>query len=131
VPRGAKDRIRVVVRTVDGTSPTKHITRLIGGMVPANVLDTHERGLEPVVVVSGRLHAEVVIADAALDGTAIRSQIGTLEATVTRLESQLGNPAFVERAPVPVVDEARRRLSEATTQLELLRRRRTGGANGG
>ncbi len=131
VPRGAKDRIRVVVRTVDGTSPTKHITRLIGGMVPANVLDTHERGLEPVVVVSGRLHAEVVIADAALDGTAIRSQIGTLEATVTRLESQLGNPAFVERAPVPVVDEARRRLSEATTQLELLRRRPTGGSNGG
>jgi len=131
VPRGARDRIRVVVRTVDGTSPTKHITRLIGGMVPASVLDAHERGVDPVVVVSGRLHAEVVIGDAAADGTAIRSQIGTLEATVTRLESQLGNPAFVDRAPGTVVDEARRRLSEATTQLELLRRRRTGGANGG
>ncbi len=131
VLRGARDRIRVVVRTVDGTAPTKHITRLIGGMVPANVLDAHERGLEPVVVVSGRLHAEVVIADAAADGTAIRSQIGTLEATVTRLESQLGNPAFVERAPGRVVDEARRRLSEATTQLELLRRRPPGGSNAG
>ncbi len=132
VPRGAHERIRVVVRTVDGTAPSRHITRLIGGMVPAGVVDAHERALEPVVVVSGRLHAEVVIADAAPDGTAIRSQIGTLEATVTRLESQLGNPAFVERAPGRVVDEARRRLSEAATQLELLRRRpTTGDSNGG
>jgi valyl-tRNA synthetase len=127
VPRGAKDRVRIIVRSEDGTGPTKHISRLIGGLVPATVVDSHERGVDPVVVVSGRLHAEVVIADTAADANATRRQIGTLEATVTRLESQLANQGFVAGAPAKVVDEARRRLAEANAQLDLLRRTQSGG----
>jgi valyl-tRNA synthetase len=127
VPRGAKDRLQILVRSEDGTGPTKHLSRLIAGLVPATVVDNHERGVKPVVVVSGRLHAEVVIADTAADANATRRQIGLLEATVTRLESQLANPGFVAGAPAPVVDEARRRLVESNAQLELLRRNESGG----
>jgi len=128
VPRGARERIRVVVRAADGSVASKHITRLIGGIVPATVLDSHDAGADPVVVVSGRLHAEVVIADTAADASATARQIGLLEANVSRLESQLANPAFVNGAPAQVVDETRRRLAEAIAQLDLLRRGPSGGS---
>jgi valyl-tRNA synthetase len=131
VPRGARDRVRAVIRAGDGTRPTKHLTALIAGLVPATVVDAHVRGVDPTVVVSGRLHAEVVIADTAADGNATRRQIGTLEATVTRLESQLANPGFIAGAPARVVDEARRRLAEAIAQMEVLRRTPSGGRTDG
>jgi valyl-tRNA synthetase len=70
----------------------------------------------------------VVIADTAADANATRRQIGILEATVTRLESQLANQGFVNGAPAKVVDEARRRLAESNAQLELLRRNPSEGA---
>jgi valyl-tRNA synthetase len=101
---------------------------LIGGLVPATVVDSHERGVDPVVVVSGRLHAEVVIADTAADASATARQIGLLEANVSRLQTQLANPAFVNGAPAQVVDETRRRLAEAIAQLDLLRRGPSGGS---
>jgi valyl-tRNA synthetase len=126
VPRGARDRIRVVVRAADSKGISKHIVRLIGGLVPAAVVDGHERGMTPVVVVSGRLHAEVVIADTAADASATTRQIGLLEATVARLEIQLANPEFAAGAPARVVDESRRRLQEARDQLEVLRGSQTG-----
>jgi valyl-tRNA synthetase len=94
-------------------------------------VDAHERGVDPTVVVSGRLHAEVVIADTAADGTATNRQIGALEATVTRLESQLANPGFIAGAPARVVDEARRRLAEANAQVDVLRRSSSGGRTDG
>ena len=128
VPRGSRDRIKVVVRAADGRGTSKHITRLIGGLVPATVVDSHERGVDPVVVVSGRLHAEVVIADTAADASATARQIGLLEANVSRLQTQLANPAFVNGAPAQVVDETRRRLAEAVAQLDLLRRGPSGGS---
>jgi valyl-tRNA synthetase len=127
VPRGNRDRMQIVVRATDGRGTNKHITRLIGGLVPAVVLESHPRGVDPVVVVSGRLHAEVVIADTAADASATARQIGLLEANVSRLQAQLANPGFVNGAPAPVVDESRRRLAEATAQLGLLR----GGPSGG
>ena len=128
VPRGARDRIRITVRDGEGRGINKHVSRLIGGLVPATVVDSHERGVDPAVVVSGRLHAEVVIADTAADASATARQIGLLEANVSRLQAQLANPAFVNGAPAQVVDEARRRLAEATAQLDLLRRGRLGGS---
>jgi valyl-tRNA synthetase len=127
VPRGARDRVRVVVRDAEGRGINKHIARLIGGLVPAAVVESHERGVDPAVVVSGSLHAEVVIADTAADANATARQIGLLEANVSRLQGQLANPAFVNGAPAPVVDETRRRLAEAEAQLELLRRGPGGG----
>jgi valyl-tRNA synthetase len=127
VPRGTRDRIRVVVRAADGLGTSKHIARLIGGLVPAKLVTSHESGVDPVVVVSGRLHAEVVIADTAADASATARQIGLLEATVSRLQAQLANPAFVNGAPAQVVDETRRRLAEALAQLDLLRRGPSGG----
>jgi valyl-tRNA synthetase len=96
--------------------------------VPATVVDSHGRGVDPVVVVSGRLHAEVVIADTAADASATARQIGLLEATVSRLQAQLANPAFVNGAPAQVVEETRRRLAEAIAQLDLLRRGPSGGS---
>ncbi len=130
VPRGARDRIRIVVRDTEGRGINKHISRLIGGLVPALVVDSHERGVDPAVVVSGSLHAEVVIADTAADASATVRQIGLLEANVSRLQAQLANPAFVNGAPAQVVDETRRRLAEAQAQLELLRRGPSGGGTG-
>ena len=127
IPRGARDRIRVVVRDAEGRGISKHIVRLIGGLVPAVVVENDERGSEPAVVVSGSLHAEVVIADTAADASATARQIGLLEANVSRLQGQLANPAFVNGAPAQVVDETRRRLAEAEAQLELLRRVPSGG----
>ncbi|MFZ0919647.1 MAG: valine--tRNA ligase [Candidatus Dormiibacterota bacterium] len=128
VPRGARDRIRITVRDGEGRGINKHVSRLIGGLVPGTVVDSHEPGVDPAVVVSGRLHAEVVIADTAADASATARQIGLLEANVSRLQAQLANPAFVNGAPAQVVDEARRRLAEATAQLDLLRRGRLGGS---
>src|ERR1700686_4929384 len=43
VPRGTRDRIRVAVRAADGQGTSKHIARLIGGLVPATVVDGHGR----------------------------------------------------------------------------------------
>ncbi len=126
VPRGNRERMQIVVRATDGRGTNKHITRLIGGLVPAVVLETHPRGVDPVVVVSGRLHAEVVIADTAADASATARQIGLLEANVSRLQAQLANPGFVNGAPAQVVDELRRRLAEAMAQLDLLRTGPTG-----
>jgi len=74
VPRGARDRVQIVIRADDGRGPAKRLTALIGGLVPATVLGAHARGVDPTVVVSGRLHAEVVIADTAADGSATRRQ---------------------------------------------------------
>jgi len=119
--------MRVVIRADDATGPTKHLSALIAGLVPATVIDAHPRGTNPGIVVSGRLHAEVVIADSAVDGNATRSQISTLETTITRLEAQLANPGFITGAPEQVVAEARRRLVEANAQIEVLRRRSSGG----
>ncbi|MGA8633959.1 MAG: class I tRNA ligase family protein, partial [Candidatus Dormiibacterota bacterium] len=127
VPRGARDRIRIAVRDGEGRGINKHISRLIGGLVPAAVVESHGRGIDPAVVVSGSLHAEVVIADTAADASATARQIGMLEANVSRFQAQLANPAFVNGAPAQVVDETRRRLAEAQAQLDLLRRGPAGG----
>ena len=37
VPRGNRERMQIVVRAADGRGTNKHITRLIGGLVPAVV----------------------------------------------------------------------------------------------
>jgi valyl-tRNA synthetase len=70
----------------------------------------------------------VVIADTAADASATARQIGLLEANVSRLQAQLANPGFVNGAPAQVVDESRRRLAEATAQLDLMRGGSTGGS---
>jgi valyl-tRNA synthetase len=70
----------------------------------------------PVAVVGGArimLYKEV---DPAAERSRLSKESARLEAEIARERARLQNPSFVERAPAPVVEEAKNRLasSEAT-----------------
>ncbi len=48
------------------------------------------------------------------------AQVGEVQAAITRVESLLANPAFVERAPAAVVEKERSRLADLQEQLRQL-----------
>ena len=55
----------------------------------------------------------------------LRKEIAAAVAERDRAQSQLGNEAFISRAPEHVVETQRRRLATAEEQISLLERRLT------
>jgi valyl-tRNA synthetase len=63
------------------------------------------------------LHKEV---DPALEAERISKEIARVTGEVAKAKAQLGNPAFVERAPAHVVEQIRKRLSDFEENLQKL-----------
>ena len=61
----------------------------------------------------------------------LRTELASLEKQLGALETRLGNPAFVERAPSNVIDAERVKLAEWSTRREQLAKRVEGLCGGG
>jgi valyl-tRNA synthetase len=80
--------------------------------------------MRPVRVVAGGAHATLFVggASAGADDTGrLRRQLDDVAERIARLDAQLGNPGFTERAPSQVVEQARSRLDEARLEQARLR----------
>ncbi len=120
-----KDRDAVVVAGEADSLGAAHTARILEALEPVQVVASHADGAaEPLRVVAGALHAEVVLAggEAAGDGERLRRQLDSVEKQIQQLEAKLGNEKFVAGAPESVVEETRRRLREQTDQRDTLRR---------
>ena len=85
-----------------------------------------ETDSEALLVVAGDMVAALPLAgmvDVDAERERLTKEMVEAEAEEARALAQLGNEAFVNRAPEPVVETQRRRLATAREQLALLRER--------
>jgi valyl-tRNA synthetase len=84
-------------------------------------VDALPRSDSPVAVVgSSRMMLRIEV-DPAVETERIKKEVSRLEGEVTRAQSKLGNPSFVERAPAKVVEQERERLAGFQATLTKLR----------
>jgi len=117
----AADRLRVQLEGDTHAVALHDAKRLVAALVPATVVDSHDNGARPEVVLSGTLRAQVVI-DAASDddpGRAKRRR-EAVDAAIERLRAQLENPGFLQRAPASVVADTRSKLARAEAERDAL-----------
>ena len=118
-----RDRLHVHVGGDTYAMVLDNATRLIAELVPATIVDVHGNGARPEIVVAGALRAEVVVKSATdVDPSRATRRLKELDALISRFTAQLGNPGFQQRAPAGVVTDARRKLAQAETEREALRR---------
>src|SRR6202023_3296425 len=120
LPASARDAVRV---TVHGSAPglsEADAARLVAGLVPASIAVTPD-GDRLVSLVAGPFHAEVSLAAPSQGDGHTQRQLDQLDAQIARLQAQLDNRQFVERARADVVEAARRKLDEVTRQSQTLR----------
>ncbi len=101
-------------------------TALVADMAGVEVtLVEDEPGSGTTRLVAGRLQAFITL-DGVIDLEAERARIGkslqAAQADLGRVESKLGNPQFIERAPAEVVEKERAKLAELTELVETLDR---------
>ncbi len=80
-----------------------------------------------VVVVAGDVAVVLPLAgmvDLDAERTRLEKELALAEAEIGRLDGQLNNPSFVERAPAKVVNAQRERRQIVVEQLNVLRGRR-------
>ncbi|MGI8643686.1 MAG: valine--tRNA ligase [Thermomicrobiales bacterium] len=85
-----------------------------------------EAGSDALLVVAGDTVAALPLAgmvDAEAERERLTKEMGEAEGEEARALAQLGNEAFVSRAPEAVVEAQRRRLATAREQMALLRER--------
>jgi valyl-tRNA synthetase len=118
----AADRTRhpVVVRGGNPSLSAQDRRRVLEALVSVRVEDLGEAAGAQLVI-AGSLEAELHLGDAGEQR--LRRQLADVERQVSRLQEQLANPTFVDRAPASVVAKARDQLQEAELQAETLRRR--------
>ncbi|HEV2527989.1 MAG TPA: valine--tRNA ligase [Thermomicrobiales bacterium] len=81
---------------------------------------------QSITVVAGDVSAALPLAgmiDLDAERDRLRKEIGEAEAERTRANAQLGNEAFVARAPEKVIEVQRKRLATAEEQVAVLTRR--------
>ncbi|MFN2568347.1 MAG: valine--tRNA ligase [Candidatus Dormibacteria bacterium] len=128
VPARSGHRHPLVLRSPSRRLQPSDTSRLLEALVPVNVIDEVSNGTEAVVVVAGTLEAGLYLGSGGDDPARLAARLRELEARVERLAAQLENGQFMERAPAEVVDQARRRLAEATGQRDAIQRL-VGGSN--
>ena len=123
IPPSSRDRQALVVDATRARLARSDITRLLEALAPVRVADGPDNGERPLAVVAGGIEAALYVGGNKADDPArLSKQLADVEDRIARLEAQLANAGFVERAKPEVVDEARRRLAESSAQRDTLRR---------
>jgi len=121
IPAASRERQPLLLET-GGRLPREGVRRLVESLAPFDVVDVAPGGMRAVRVVAGGAHATLFAGGAGADDTGrLRKQLDDVESRIARLEAQLGNAGFTERAPREVVEQARARLNEARAERERLR----------
>jgi valyl-tRNA synthetase len=121
VPASSRERHPLLVEA-DGRLPHDEVTRLVEALAPLSVVEATPAAMRAVRVVAGGAHATLFLATGGGDDTGrLRKQLDDVDARVARLEAQLGNSGFTDRAPREVVEQARSRLDEARAERARLR----------
>jgi valyl-tRNA synthetase len=122
-------KIRFILRTNE-TSISEQIptlTRLLNAEEVTLTQQYRAPGGTPVAVSPlGEIFLAITAADQARERNRLDAEIAKIEEESRAVERKLQNNAFVERAPVAVVEEHRRRLNDLTAQLAKLRQAREG-----
>jgi valyl-tRNA synthetase len=74
----------------------------------------------PVALAGDIKIALVVPVDVGAERTRITKEKARLESEITKVEANLNNPSFVQRAPAPVVEQMRQRLADFRQALRQL-----------
>ncbi|GAC1344273.1 MAG: valine--tRNA ligase [Candidatus Dormibacteria bacterium] len=122
VPASSRQRQPLVVSGGPSELPRAEVVRLLEALAPVEVVDAAPAGSNPTAVVAGGFEAFLHAGGAAADPGRLDRQLAELEDRVRRVGSQLDNQSFVDKARPEVVEEARRRLAEATRERDSLRR---------
>lgn len=80
-------------------------------MADEATLDAQSQGA-PISIVSGAKLALLVEIDVAAERERLGKEIARLDAEIAKCEAKLGNEAFVAKAPVSVVEQEQKRLSQ-------------------
>jgi valyl-tRNA synthetase len=120
-------KIRFILRTneksVSGQIPT--LTRLLNAEEVTLAPQYHAPGGTPVAVSPlGEIFLAITPADQTRERDRLAAEIAKIDEEARTVERKLQNNAFVERAPVAVVEEHRRRLNDLTAHLAKLRQAR-------
>ena len=83
-----------------------------------------EAGVPVAVTPLGELFLIIATADKAAERERLDKEIARLEGELRTVEAKLSNASFVERAPVAVVEEHRKRKADFSEQLSQLRQAR-------
>jgi valyl-tRNA synthetase len=116
VPREQRHRLQL-----SGGHPGLSVderSRLVTALVPVDVLDGRLEGGVPIV--AGGLEARYHLVVGERERARARRRLAEVEATIGRLEAQVGNDAFTTRAKPEVVAQARRRLEDALREKAAL-----------
>jgi valyl-tRNA synthetase len=115
-----RDLVHVTIAGATEELSEADAAQLVAALTPA----THSQSLNAdhvTSLVAGAFHARVSFPlSGEADGHTER-QLERLEEQLTRLQAQLDNRDFVERAPSDVVEATRRRLAEVSRQTQTLR----------
>jgi valyl-tRNA synthetase len=119
-----KDRVALVLteppRTSDPATTAAGVASLarLSDFKPVDALPQSD---SPIAVVgSSRMMLRIEV-DPAVETERLKKEVSRLEGEVTRSQSKLGNPSFVERAPAKVVEQERARLAGFQATLTNLR----------
>jgi valyl-tRNA synthetase len=117
-----------LLRTADPVlSDTQYAARAISALARLSAFDKRDplpESTAPVAVLGSArimLHKEV---DPAAEAERISKEIARLEGEAAKARAQLANPAFVERAPAKVVEQARARLADLQATIAKLQEQR-------
>src|SRR5437867_2684110 len=122
-------KIRFILRTEE---------KLISGQLPTltRLLNAEEVRLDrkyqapagnPVAVTPlGEIFLAIAAADSARERERLDKEMAKIENELRTAENKLKNKSFVDRAPVAVVDEHRKRLKDLSAQLARLKQAREG-----
>ena len=92
------------------------------------VLDDPEQAPESAIALVGEMKLLIPMAgliDKDAELARLAKEIGKLQTDIARLEAKLANPAFVDKAPAPVVQKERDKLAEQGAALAQLQAQQT------
>jgi len=122
-------KIQFILRTKDKTisEQTPTLSRLLNAEeLTLDPKYTAPAGTPVAVTPSGELFLAIAAADQARERERLDKEIARIGEEARTVEAKLQNIAFVKRAPVAVVEEHRRRLSDLAEQLAKLKHARDG-----
>jgi valyl-tRNA synthetase len=122
VPPASRERQPLLI-DAGGRLPRDDVARLVESLAPFSVVEQAPPGMTAVRVVAGGAHATLFVGGAragADDTDRLRRQLDDVEARIARLQAQLGNRGFTDRAPRQVVEQTRQRLDEALAERSRL-----------